>query len=218
MDYRSVDNLRGHRSMCRAAGSVEGCLIFASQNCAWSSEVQRMIRWRLPVACLFSLFLAGTLCAQRNQVEPLSPSQQEKIAEAGIDPDVRIGLYTKFLNDDAEVLRRLVNRREQGRGRAMDNQLQKFSALTDELASNLDEYGSRKADLRKSLKSLDEAVPRWQELLKSLPNDNAFQISRSSALDSVNDLAEQTKELTADQESYFKEHKKAKGQQREEPE
>lgn len=176
------------------------------------------MRWRLPAACLFSLVLAGPLWAQRNQVDPLSPSQQDKIAEAGIDPDIRISLYTKFLNEDADIIRRLVNRREQGRGRAMDNQLQKFSALTDELASNLDEYGSRKADLRKSLKSLDESVPRWQELLKSLPNDNAFQISRNSALDSVKDLADQTKELTADQESYFKEHKKAKGQQRSEPE
>ncbi len=180
--------------------------------------MQRKMRWRLPAACLFSLILAAPLWAQRNRIEPLSPSQQEKIAEAGIAPDLRIGLYTKFLNEDAEIIRRLVNRRERGRVRAMDTQLQKFSALTDELASNLDEYGDRKADLRKSLKSLNEAVPRWKELLKSLPNENGFQISRSSALDSVNDLADQTKKITADQEAYFKEHKKAKGQQREEPE
>lgn len=179
--------------------------------------MQRTMRWRLAAACLFSLVLVVPLRAQRNQVDPLTPAQQDKIAEAGIDPDVRIHLYTKFLDDDADVIRRLVNRTERDRDFAMDRQLQKFSALLDELSSNLDEYGGRKADLRKSLKSLDEAVPRWQELIKGLPNRYAFQISRANAMDSLSDLADQTKELTADQRAYFKEHKKAKGQQRAEP-
>jgi ABC-type transporter Mla subunit MlaD len=179
--------------------------------------VQTTMRWRLPAAWLFSLVFCWPLFAQRNQIDPLTPAQQEKIAEAGIDPDARISLYTTFLNDDADIIQRLVNRTERGRDRAIDAQLQKFAALTDELSSNLDEYGDRKADLRKSLKSLDEAVPRWQQLLKRLPNTNAFQVSRDTALDSLNDLAGQTKQLTADQSAYFKTHKKAKGQERAEP-
>lgn len=179
--------------------------------------MQRIVCWRFCAACLLSMILTAPLGAQRNQVDPLSPSQQEKIAEAGIAPDIRIGLYTQFLNEDAEIIGRLVNRRERGHFLAMDTLLQKFSALAEELSSNLDEYGERKADLRKSLKTLNQAVPRWEKLLKSLPDNSTIQISRNSAMESLSDLADQSKKLSADQDTYFKEHKKAKGQDREEP-
>jgi hypothetical protein len=181
-------------------------------------KVQRSVRRWLTACFLLTVMAVGMAWAQRNPVDPLTPDQQSKIAEAGIDPDARIGLYTKFLKDDADVIERLVHRTERGRDRMMDEYLQRFSALIEELSSNLDEYGDRKADLRKSLKTLDESVPRWQQLVKSLPAGEAYQVSRADATDSLSDLADQTRQLTADQQTYFKEHKKAKGQEREEPE
>lgn len=182
--------------------------------------VQRRVRRRLAAGLLLSSIAvgaAGAAWAQRNPVDPLTPDQESKIAEAGIDPDARIALYTKFLNEDADVIGRLVHRTERGRDRMMDAYLQKFSALVEELSSNLDEYGGRKADLRKSLKALDESVPRWQQLVKGLPAGEAYEVSRADATDSLGDLADQARQLTADQQTYFKEHKKAKGQEREEP-
>ena len=176
-----------------------------------------MRQLRLLTALLFFLFLAGPVRAQREQTGPLTPAQQDQIAEAGIDPDARIALYTKFLNEHADTINGLSKRHESGRGRRLDSELESFSALIDELASNLDEYGGRKADLRKALKGLNESIPRWQQMLHSLPTNSAYSISRDDATDALNDLAGQTKKLTADQETYFKEHKKAKGQQREEP-
>ncbi len=179
-----------------------------------------MLNLRLLPALLLvcSCSFAPALWAQRNQPEPLTEAQQEAIAEAGIDPAARIDLYVKYLNQRADTIKRLIPRPEAARGRRIDNELQNFSELIDELASNLDEYGGRKADLRKSLKPLNESIARWQTILKSLPDDPTYEISRNDSTDSVSDLADQAKKLTADQEEYFKEHKNAKGQQREEPE
>lgn len=170
-----------------------------------------------PVAILLVLGIPPLVYAQSDQPAPLTDAQQQAIAEAGIDPAARIEFYTKYINDRADTIRRLIPRSESARDRRIDSELQAFSSLVDELASNLDEYGGRKADLRKALKPLNESIAHWQTLLHDLPNDPVFEISRSDASDAVSDLAAQTKQLTSDQEAYFKAHKDAKGQQREEP-
>ncbi len=172
---------------------------------------------RRALTFLLLLFAAPPLHPQRDQRETLTAAQQEQIAEAGIDPDARIALYTKFTSEHAQTIEGLGKRHEAGRGRRLDSELQDFASLIDELASNLDEYGGRKADLRKALKGLDEAIPRWQAILRGLPQDSAYEISRNDAGDALGDLADQAQKLTAEQEAYFKEHKDAKGQDREEP-
>jgi hypothetical protein len=172
------------------------------------------LRW---IAVLLVLSMTPVLSAQRNQNETLTDAQQQAIAEAGIDPAARIDLYTKYINERADTIKRLIPRTEAARDRRIDSELQAFSSLVDELASNLDEYGERKADLRKALKPLNDSIARWQSLLHDLPNDPVFEVARNDASDAVNDLAPEAKQLTTDQEAYFKEHKDAKGQQREEP-
>lgn len=171
------------------------------------------LRWTPALLLLVSACFAPALFAQENQPDPLTDAQQQAIAEAGIDPPGRIELYVKYLNDRAETIKRLIPRSEAARGRLIDSELQSFSSLVDELASNLDEYGGRKADLRKALKPLNESIARWQALLHTLPNDMTYQISRDDATDAVNDLASQAKKLTADQLKYFQEHKDQAGQQ-----
>jgi hypothetical protein len=173
---------------------------------------------RLLAAILLFCCAASLLRAQHNQREPLTETQQEAIAEAGIDPAARIQLYVKYLNERADTIKRLVPRTESARDRRLDGELQDFASIVDELASNLDEYGDRKADLRKALKPLNESIPQWQTLLHGLPNSPVFEIARNDATESVNDLADQAKKLTADQTQYFKDHPKAKEQEREEPE
>lgn len=179
-----------------------------------------MLNLRLPASLLLfaSLSFAPSMLAQRNQPDPLTEAQQQAIAEAGIDPAARIDLYTKYLNDRADTIKELASRSEAARARVIDKDLEEFSDLVDELASNLDEYGGREADLRKALKPLNKSVARWQTVLHDLPNDVTYEISRSDATDAISDLASQTKQLTANQDAYFKEHPKDKGQQRAEPE
>jgi hypothetical protein len=171
----------------------------------------------LAIVFLLLLSTAPPIYSQRDQREPLNATQQEQIAEAGIDPDARVALYTKFTNEHAQTIEGLGKRHEAGRGRRLDGELQDFASLIDELASNLDEYGDRKADMRKALKALNEDLPRWQAILRGLPNDSAYEVSRNDAGDALKDLTDQAKKITADQDAYFKEHKDAKGQDREEP-
>ena len=50
----------------------------------------------------------------------------------------------------------------------LDGELQDLTALMDELGTNLDVYSDRKADIRKALKALNDAAPRWLGILRTL--------------------------------------------------
>jgi hypothetical protein len=169
-------------------------------------------------AALLSLSLALPLLAQKQKREPLTENQQDQIAEAGVDPVVRVDLYVKFLNERADTIKGLVPRaHSSARSSRLNNELQDFAALMDELGDNLDVYSDRKADIRKSLKGLNEGVDRWQQMLNSLPSEPAFELARQDAIQSENDLSAQAKQITTDQTAYFKAHKDEKGQDRAEP-
>jgi len=167
---------------------------------------------------LFCLLLSAPLAAQQQKREPLTEKQQDQVEEAGIDPVARVDLYVKFLNESSDTIKGLIPRaKSTARIRRIDDELLDFAALMDELGDNLDVYSGRKADLRKSLKGLSESIQRWQGVLRDLPSEPGFELSLKEAIDSVNDLADQTKEITADQEAYFKAHPDEKGQDRAEP-
>ncbi len=53
--------------------------------------------------------------------------------------------------------------------------------------------------------------------LHGLPSEPGFELSLKDALDSASDLSDQAKQLTADQEAYFKAHPDEKNQDRYEP-
>ncbi len=173
---------------------------------------------RALAAIVFSLLISAPLAAQKDKPEPLTESQQDQIAEAGIDPAARVGLYVKFIDDYSETIKGLITRAHtDARVRRLNGELQKFSALVDELGDNLDVYSERKADIRKALKPLTEGVARWQQTLHALPSESGFELSLKDALDSASDLSDQARQLTADQDAYFKAHPDEKNQDRYEP-
>jgi len=173
---------------------------------------------RVFVAIVASLLISAPLAAQRDKPEPLTQSQQDQIAEAGIDPVARVDLYVKFIDDYSDTVKGLIPRAHtQARVRRLNSELENFSALMDELGDNLDVFSERKADIRKALKPLNEGLARWQQTLHALPSEPAFEVSLKDALDSASDLADQARQLTADQEAYFKAHPDEKGQDRYEP-
>ena len=167
---------------------------------------------------LLCLLLAVPLCAQKNKRDPLTPVEQDQIAEAGISPVDRLNLYVKFINQHADTIQGLIKRAHSAaRVHRMDDELQDFTALMDELGSNLDVYSERKADIRKALKPLNEATERWLGVLRALADEPGFELTRKEALESGEDLTAQTKRLLAEQTEYFKLHKDEQGQQRAEP-
>jgi hypothetical protein len=173
---------------------------------------------RTLAAIILCLLLAAHLPAQKEKREPLTEVQQDQIAEAGIDPVARVDLYVKFLGEHADTIRGLIKRaKSPARTRRLSDELLDFSALMDELGDNLDVYSERKADLRKSLKGLNEGVESWAGVLHDLPSEPGFELSLKEALDSSNDLVAQAKQISTDQEAYFKAHPDEKGQDRAEP-
>jgi hypothetical protein len=181
------------------------------------SSTMRSVYWFATL--LVSLVFAAPLAAQHQTRDTLTQAQAEQIAQAGIDPPARVGLYTKFLNEHADAIKDLAKRAPSpARSQHLSNDLEDFANLMDELGSNLDMYSDRKADIRKALKPLNESIQHWQAMLHGLPSDDpGYDLSLTDALDSSNDLADQTKQLTQDQDTYFKEHKDQSGQQRVEP-
>jgi hypothetical protein len=167
---------------------------------------------------LACLCCTPTLQSQKEKREPLTSAQVEQIREAGIYPMDRVNLYTKFLNERADTIKGLTPRGKSGaRSQRIDNELQDFTALMDELGSNLDIYSDRKADIRKSLKTLSDSAPRWLGILRALPGEPAFDLARKEAIESGEDLADQAKRLLSEQTEYFNLHKDEKGQERAEP-
>lgn len=164
------------------------------------------------------LLLSVQANAQKNHPDPLTPAQTEEIREAGIDPDGRILLYAKYVGEHLTEINSLVKRaRSAARSNRLDDELQSVTELTDELGANLDQYGSRKADIRKALKKVNEEAPRWLTTLRGLPSDPDYELSRKEAIESGKDLAEQAAQLLGEQTEYFKEHKDQRGQERAEP-
>ena len=169
-------------------------------------------------ALAICLLAALTAPGQKEKREPLTGAQIEKIREAGIDPDGRVGLYTKFLDEHANVIKGLTSRvPSAARSRRLDGELQDFTALMDELGENLDQYAERKADMRKALKALDEAAPKWLGILRALAGEAGFDLARKEAIESGEDLAGEAKRLLLEQTEYFKTHKDEQGQDRVEP-
>lgn len=173
---------------------------------------------RFCATILACLFWSVPLLAQKEKREPLTGAQIEEIREAGIDPNGRVKLYTKYLDEHAEVIKGLAKRAlSNARSRRLDDELQDFTALMDELGSNLDVYSDRKADIRKALKPLTEATQRWLGILRALAGEPGFELARKEALESGDDLAEQAKRLLQEQTDYFNQHKDEAGQDRAEP-
>ncbi len=176
----------------------------------------RPVRYFVPI--LICLFLTAPLLAQKEKREPLTETEIEQIREAGIYPNERVNLYTKFLNEHADTIKGLtVRAKSASRAHRLDDELQDFTALMDELGSNLDTFSDRRADIRKALKPLSEATPRWLAILRALPGEPVFDLARKEAIESGEDLADQAKRLLTEQTAYFDIHKDEANQDRAEP-
>ena len=179
----------------------------------------RCLRPFFIVLCVVLLTpLAQPLLAQKNKPEPLTETQVDQIAEAGIDPNQRVILYPKFLNERADTIKSLTKRsKSPARAKRIDDELQNLTALMDEFGSNLDVYSDRHADIRKGLKPLPDETQKWLGILRALIGEPSFDEARKEAIESGEDLADQAKRLLSEQTEYFNLHKDEQHQDRAEP-
>jgi hypothetical protein len=164
---------------------------------------------------LLLLTVGRTLSAQSHRTASLTEAEIELVREASVFPEERIKLYTKFLDERADKIKSLTGRpRSAQRVLKLDDVLQDFTALMDETGSNLDQYSDRHSDIRKALKPLTEATPRWLNILRVLPGESGFDLARKEAIESGEELADQATRLLHEQEEYFATHKDEKNQER----
>lgn len=168
-----------------------------------------LLKRALSLAILFLLYLPIGH-AQRSK-DPLTPTEEEQVREVADQPNERVKLFMKFIEDRTAAIHRAVVRPEtQHPGAEIHDQLDAFTSLVDELQDNLDAYDDAHSDVRKSLKSLLEHVSKWKTVLDEPPGSPEYDFVRKSAQDSVDTLTQSATELLKSQEEYFSKHKPSK--------
>jgi exonuclease VII large subunit len=165
----------------------------------------------LAVLLVASPLLCVALHAQRGQ-DALSPNESDQIAELRDQPNERVKLFEKFIQQRIDAIKAIgPNPSQEDRKAELRAKYEEFTRLSDELQDNLDTFDDAHADIRKSLKDLVPAAAKWSDVLKQAAPDRAYDFSRETALDSAQSTSDEVKQLYESQEKYFKEHKDERG-------
>ena len=164
---------------------------------------------RLCVSLLLLLCLLP-LHAQRAE-GVLSDAEIEQLRESAYVPNDRVLLFLKLLDArDKSIQDLFAHPRKPGREEDTHDLLEQFTSIANELSDNLDDYGPRHRDIRKSLPKLLDATERWASNIKSPPDNEAYAVSRRLALEAIGDLREQATQLMEEQKTWFAAHPPAK--------
>jgi hypothetical protein len=165
------------------------------------------------VALLTSPFLMATLlhAAQRNQ-DPLSDQESDQIAELRDQPNERIKLYQKFVQQRIDAIKAIgSNPSAEDRKAELRAKYEEFTRICDELQDNLDTFDDAHADIRKALKDLVPAAAKWADVLNQAAPDRAYDFSRKTALDCAQSTSDEAQKIYDGQKKYFAEHKDEAG-------
>jgi hypothetical protein len=166
---------------------------------------------RMLLALALALPLASpNLHAQRREAA-LTEGEIEQLRDSAYVPSDRVLVFIKFLDARTKAIQDLFAKpRRPGREQDAHDLLEQFTAVADELDDNLDDYGTGHRDIRKALPKLLEATDRWSSALKTPPGDEAYNVSRKLALESIRDIREAATHLVDDQKTWFAAHPPAK--------
>jgi hypothetical protein len=164
----------------------------------------------------FAILLAVTTWAPRahaqRSADPLNEDEVDQIRELRDNPNERIKLYMKFIDERISDIKQLSsepnvnNRPAQLRGK-----LEEFTRLADELQDNLDTFDAAHADIRKALKDLVPDTAKWPDVLNKPVPEASYDFARKTALECAQSTIDQTKKMMEDQEKYFADHKDERG-------
>jgi hypothetical protein len=166
---------------------------------------------RVAILCAAAfLFVAHPLRGQRSR-DPLTPSEEEQVRAATDEPNDRVKLYIKFIEQRTDAIHHeVLHPAIQHPGIAIHDNLEDFTKLVDELQDNLDAYDESHTDVRKSLKLLLDQAAKWPAVLNEPPGSPDYDFARKSALDAVDTTKQAATTLLKSQEEYFSKHKPEK--------
>ena len=161
------------------------------------------------LVCLVALLSVARGFSQHTE-PALSEGEVEQLREAAYIPADRVAVFIKLLDTRARTITDLVGKpRRPGREEDLHDLLDQFTSITDELNDNLDDYAPRHRDLRRQLPKLVDATDRWSTALRSAPDNEAYNVARRLALESIRDVHEEAVRLVNEQRSYFAAHPEA---------
>ena len=166
----------------------------------------------------FMLVLCPLVVAQHRN-DPLTPAEIDQLRDSAVEPEQRMKLYVQFARARLVALEQMrSDPKVTNRGQQTHQMLEDFLAVYDELNDNLDNFESRKSDLRKALKYVIEGDTEFQAKLRALKDDaraskqeaSDYQFILSNALDSVDNSAEDHRKMLTEQQEMWKHRKKDK--------
>ena len=176
----------------------------------------------MPRRLLLLVLFACTVSAGHAQAREstLSEAEVEQLRDAAYVPSDRVLVFMKLLDTRIHTMQDLLAKpRRPGREEDLHDLLEQFTAISDELNDNLDDYDARHRDIRKPLPKLLDASERWASGLRAIPDNETYNLSRKLALQSIRDTRESTTKLIDSQRAYFAAHPEAAKaeRQREDP-
>jgi hypothetical protein len=122
------------------------------------------------------LLLMSTVAFAARKRDPLTEAEEDQIRNVAQEPYKRLKLYIKFTDARLQAIDQLRadSKEAEGRGRKIHDLLEDFTALLDEINSNLDAYEGRpmtkddRKDFHKGLKEVLTACDSWDAKLKAL--------------------------------------------------
>jgi hypothetical protein len=169
----------------------------------------------LLVLAAISLAAWGHAFGQQ-QAAPLTDQQVDQLRDtAGLPPE-RVKLYLGFIAERTNEIHRLSEAQKTGKSDAQQqdsrvhNLYEEFTRISDELEDNLDSFDQEHADMRKILKTVVEESEKWPAVLNEPKADSGDDFVRKTALAAVESVHDDAKQMLADQEKYFSQHKTAK--------
>lgn len=166
----------------------------------------------------FMLVLCPLVVAQHRN-DPLTPAEIDQLRDSAVEPEQRMKLYVQFARARLVALEQMrSDPKVTNRGQQTHQMLEDFLAVYDELNDNLDNFESRKSDLRKALKYVIEGDTEFQAKLRALKDDaraskqeaSDYQFILSNAIDSVDNSAEDHRKMLTEQQEMWKHRKKDK--------
>jgi len=159
------------------------------------------------LAAILILFAFAVPLHAQSEDNVLSDAEVEQLRTSAYVPNDRVMVFIKFLDERNKDIQTLfAHPRRAGREQDTHDLLQQFTSIADELNDNLDDYGPHHRDIRKALPKLLEATERWSSNLKSPPDNDAYNVVRKLALESIRDLREEATRLIDEQKAWFIAH------------
>lgn len=152
------------------------------------------------------MLLCGVSTAQKHSAA-LSEAEEEQVRDAAIEPARRVAVYQAIIETRVKRIQDvLANTRAQGRREDIRENMDGITGLCDELQDNLEQYDGAHRDLRKALPKLQDAMQRWESVLKQPPNNDTYNLTRKLALEAVADISKEVGEMLPAEAAYFKAH------------